>query len=207
MRHLITLLSAVAAVTILVVGCSSSSDNSSTSSGGAGGSAGGGAGTSAGGSTSDAKCVGTYAGLTQTTFNAQVTSAGKCADASDESSICTNDVTTIAEQCGASCYATAGTASSAQDTCNTTCLSTMITPALSSDCQTCYLSDITCARTNCLVTCGIAPTSQGCMACRQMNGCVDAFYGCAGVPMPSGSPATGSAGAGDEPTAGASTAG
>ena len=122
MRHLITLLSAVAAATILVVGCSSSGDNGSTSNGGSGGSA------------SDAKCVGAYADLTQTTFNAQVTSAGKCADASDESSICTNDVTTIAEQCGASCYATAGTASSAQDTCNTTCLSTMITPALSSDC-------------------------------------------------------------------------
>jgi hypothetical protein len=196
MRRLITLVCAVTAATLLVVACSSSSDTTSTSTGGSGGS---------GGGTSDVTCVGDYTDLTQSTFTAKVSSAGMCANASDETAVCTNDVTTIAEQCGGSCYQAGGT-DAVQDACTSTCLSSKVTPALSSDCQTCYVSDVACARKNCLVSCGLAPTSADCATCRQVNGCVDAFYGCSGVPVP-GSTTTGSGGAADEAAAGASTAG
>jgi hypothetical protein len=200
MRRLITLVCAVTAATWLVVGCSSSSDTSSTSSGGSTSTGG------SGGGASDVKCVGSYTDLTQSAFTAKVSSTGMCANSSDETAVCTNDVTTIAEQCGGSCFQAGGT-DAVQDGCTSTCLSSMVTPALSSACQTCYVSDVACARKNCLLSCGLAPTSAGCATCRQMNGCVDAFYSCSGVPVPGSSTTTGSGGAADEAAAGASTAG
>jgi hypothetical protein len=191
MRHLITLLSAVAAATILVVGCSSSSDSGPASTGGSGG------------GSSDAQCVGDYADLKQSAFNAQVMSAGKCASSSDETAVCVNDVTSIAETCGDGCFMTVSDKSAApQDACTSTCLGSMVTPALSSDCQSCYVADVACARANCLIFCGTDPGGSGCMTCRQMNGCIAAFYACSGLPIPAGT-SLGAGGAGGEPSASA----
>lgn len=192
MRHLITLLSAVAAATVLVVGCSSSSDSGSTSSGGSGG------------GSSDAQCVGDYVGLKQSAFNAQVTSGGKCANASDETAVCTNDVTSIAETCGDGCFMTVSDKSAtAQDACTSTCLTSKVTPALSSDCQSCYVADVACARANCLIFCGADPGGSQCMSCRQTHGCIATFYSCSGLPVPAGTTGDNDAGGDSSATAGA----
>lgn len=195
MRHLITLLSAVAVATILVVGCSSSSDSGSTGTGGSGG------------GSSNAQCVGAYTALKQSAFNAQVTSAGKCASSSDETAVCTNNVTSIAETCGDGCFMTVSDkTATAQDACTSTCVTSMVTPALSSDCQNCYVADVACARANCLITCGVDPGGTACMSCRQTNGCIAAFYTCSGLPIPAGT-STGGNGAGGDSSANAGAGG
>jgi hypothetical protein len=138
-----------------------------------------------------------YTNLTQSAFTAKVSSSGKCAGASDVTAICTNDVTTAAEECGGACYKMAPTSTGAmQDACTSSCLASMVTPALSADCMGCYVTDVGCARDHCLVQCGIAPTSKTCADCRETNGCVSAFYSCAGVPMPTATAAGGSGGTG-----------
>jgi hypothetical protein len=177
MHRFITLACAVTAATLVVVGCGSSDDSSSPSSGGSGG------------SSSDAQCKGDYADLTQSVFTAQVSASGKCV--SDVTTLCSNDVTTDAENCGSDCFKMNA---KDQDGCVTTCLASTVTPALSNDCTSCYVADIACARSNCLISCGTAPASQGCADCRVMYGCVAAFYPCSGLPMPGGGGSVGAGG-------------
>ncbi len=193
MHRFFSLACAVAAATSLVVACGSSDDSSSGSNGGSSGSA---------GSSSNVQCVGDYKDLKQTEFSAKVSSSGKCGGSSDVGSICVNDVTTAAEQCGAGCVKMGGSTAT-QDACTATCLNGAVTPSLSDDCTGCYVADVGCARDNCLIQCGVAPASQACADCRQTNGCIDAFYTCSGLPVP-GSSSTGgdtSTGAGGEPSA------
>jgi hypothetical protein len=185
MHRLITLACAVTAATLIVVGCGSSDDSSSSSNGGSGGS---------GGTSANAQCVGDYSDLTQSAFTAKLASDGKCIDASDATVVCTNDVTKTAETCGGDCYKKGGD-SAAQDACTSDCLNGNLTPTLSADCLACYVADVGCARTHCLLQCGVAPTSSACATCRQTNGCVDAFYSCSGVPLPASAAAGGSGGA------------
>jgi hypothetical protein len=188
MHRFITFACAVTAATLLVVGCGSDSDDSSSGGGGSGGSGG------SGGGSSNAQCVGVYADLTQAMFTSKLATAGKCIGDSDATAVCTKDVTKTTAQCGASCYATAEKTDAAQDACTSSCISDMIT--LTSDCLGCYLTDVACSRKHCLLMCGTAPTSAGCATCRQENGCADTFYSCSGLPLPSGSGASGGSGGG-----------
>jgi len=189
MRGLFTLASAVTVATLWVVACSSSSDMGAANTGGSGASGGSGG---SGGGAADVQCLGSYADLTQSAFSAQLKSSGSCISSSDATAICGNDVTKAAEDCGGSCFKTGGDAA-AQDACTKTCLE-MLTPTPSSACLDCYVADVGCARTNCLLSCGLTPTSQACADCRDQNGCVTAFYGCSGLPLPAGT-APGTAGA------------
>ena len=193
MRGFFTLASAAIAVALWMVGCNSDNDSVATSRGGSAGSAGGG---------SDAKCGGVYADLSLSVFESKLSSSGSCIGPSDAPTICAIDVTKIAEECGGSCFKTAASDSAAQDTCNTNCLNSMITPTPSGDCLACYVADITCARTNCLLSCGLMPTSQACADCRDLHGCVSAFYNCSGLPLPTGS-GSGGSGSGGSSNAGA----
>ncbi len=206
MHRLITLACAVTAATLMVVGCGSSDDSSSSSNGGSGGT----------GTGTNAQCLGDNADQTQITITAKLASDGKCIDSSDATVVCTNDVTKTAETCGGDCYKKGGDAT-AQDACTSTCLNGNLTPPLSADCLGCYVADVGCARTHCLLQCGIAPTSPACATCRQTNGCVDAFYSCGGVPVPvpasaaaggsGGSGGAGSMGAAGEPATSAGAGG
>lgn len=176
MRSFIAVLVAVAAGSLSVGACSSGDDS--------GGAAGAGTG----------MCHGDYAALTETQFNSQLDPAGQCAGKSDSAIECSNDVTTLAEQCGADCYKNEAPDDKTQDACVKDCLSTSTTSPLSDACTACYITDVGCARDHCLVLCGVAPTSEGCYQCRVSNGCVAAFFPCSGLPNERDLPGAGGAG-------------
>jgi hypothetical protein len=178
MRRFMTLLVAVAAASLSVGGCSSDSDNS-------GGSAG----------SSNGQCLGDYAAVTQSELGAKVASKAGCA--ADVAAICGNDVTTTTEECGADCYMNMAADDATQDKCVSSCVLGSI--ALSDSCLACYVADVGCARDNCKVICGIAPTSASCLSCRVSNGCTAAFFSCSGLPDEVTD--TGAAGAGGADTA------
>jgi hypothetical protein len=171
MRRLMTLLVAVTAATLSVGGCSSDSG------GGSAGSANG-------------QCKGDYAALTQSELDAKVAPKGGCA--ADVAAICGNDVTTTAEECGADCYMNTAPDDATQNKCVSTCITGTV--PLSAACLGCYITDVGCARDHCLLACGLAPTSPGCLSCRVANGCAPDFFSCSGLPDEVGD--TGAAGAG-----------
>ncbi len=177
MRSFIAVLVAVAAGSLSVGACSSDS-------------AGGGGGAGAG----STMCHGDYAALTETEFDSQLNSAGKCTGASDSAIECSNDVTTLAEECGADCFKNEAPDDATQDGCVKDCLSTSTTSPLSAACTACYITDVGCARDHCKVLCGVAPTSDGCYDCRVQNGCVAAFFPCSGLPNERDLPGAGGAG-------------
>lgn len=191
MRSLIAILVAVAAGSLSVGACSS--DESSNPTGG--------------------MCQGSYAALTQAELDAQLDPAGKCANDKDSAIECTNDVTTLAEQCGADCFKNQDPDDATQDACVKDCLGTSTTSPLSAACTDCYIADVGCARDHCLLKCGVAPTSEGCYQCRIDNGCVAAFFPCSGLPneraIPNGNGNAGAGGLGgtDMTAAGAGAAG
>jgi hypothetical protein len=178
MRRFMTLLVVVTAATLSVGACSSDSD------------AGGGSAGSANG-----QCKGDYAALTQSELDAKVVSKGGCA--ADVVVICGNDVTTAAEECGADCFMNMAADDATQDKCVSSCIGGGL--PLSDSCLACYVSDVACARNNCKVICGIAPTSPNCLSCRVANGCTEAFFSCSGLPDEVTN--TGAAGAGGTDTA------
>jgi hypothetical protein len=198
MQRLILLVCAVTAATSLVVGCGTDSDNGASSSAGSSGTSGSSSSGGSAGSALDAQCVGDYSDLKHSGLTAGVTASGMCADAADVSSVCGNDVTMKAEGCGLDCLTMGATD---MDGCVATCLGTQVTPALSAGCTSCYVTDVGCARDNCLLKCA-TPSSTACAMCRQQFGCIDAFYSCSGLPVP-GSSSDGTGGAGDTASAGA----
>ncbi|HEX3854136.1 MAG TPA: hypothetical protein VHW01_24400 [Polyangiaceae bacterium] len=179
MRRFMTLLVAVAAATLSVGGCSSDSD-------GGGGSAG----------SANGQCKGDYAALTQSELDAKVAPKGGCA--ADVVAICGNNVTTAAEECGADCFMNMAADDATQDKCVSSCIGAAL--PLSDSCLACYVTDVGCARDNCKVICGIAPTSADCLTCRVTNGCTAAFFSCSGLPDEVTD--TGAGGAGDTPAVG-----
>jgi hypothetical protein len=185
MHRFISLICAVSAAALLVVGCGSDSNSGSPSTGGSS-SVGG----SSGGGNSDVQCVGDYAALTHDVFASAVSTTGMCAP--DVDTICAVDVTAKAEACGLACLSSG---SKDMDGCVSTCLNGKVSPALSAGCTSCYTTDVGCARDNCELNC-ISPSSTDCMTCRQKFGCIDAFYSCSGLPVPGATSSGGSGGSG-----------
>jgi hypothetical protein len=179
MRRIFTLLVVVAAATLSVGGCSSDSD-------GGGGSAG----------SANGQCKGDYAALTQSELDTKTAATGKCV--TDVATICGYDVTTAAEECGADCYKNKALDDSIQNACVSSCITGSV--ALSDACLGCYVTDVGCARSHCLLQCGLDATSASCLACRVANGCAPTFFSCSGLPNEVSD--TGAAGAGDMPAAG-----
>ncbi|MEP7051599.1 MAG: hypothetical protein ABJB12_14655 [Pseudomonadota bacterium] len=175
MRSFITVLFAVTAGALSVGACSS--DETSGATGG--------------------MCKGSYAALTQAELDAQLDPAGNCANSKDSAIECSNDVTTLAEECGADCFKNEDPADAKQDACVKDCLSTSTTPSLSAACTECYIADVGCARDHCLIKCGTAPTSEACYQCRVDNGCVAAFFPCSGLPNERAVPSGGAGAPGD----------
>ena len=191
MRSLMAVLFVTAAGSLSVGACSSDGDDSA----------------GAAGTGDSSMCHGDYAALTHSEFNAQLDSAGKCANSKDSAIECANDVTTLAEQCGGDCFKNEAPDDKTQDACVTDCLSTSTTSPLSDACTACYIADIGCARDHCLLKCGVEPTSEKCYECRVANGCVAAFFPCSGLPNERALPGTGAAGASGVGTGGAAGAG
>jgi Meckel syndrome type 1 protein len=137
-------------------------------------------------------CKGTFSSINRPTLGAATNSAGKCASPGDLDIICSTEVRTTAQTCGASCFINAGPAMLA--TCTKDCIKKMH-PTLSDGCTDCYLGIVGCSAMNCSTLC-IDPTKTAeCMACQVAAGCFTAFFQCSG--LPSGSPAPGDGGAGD----------
>jgi len=187
MRRFFTLLGAATAATLWVVGCGSDSPSSPAASAGSTGSA---------GSAAVTQCVGNNAEFTSSTFAAQTTAGKACANASDNATVCANDLPTLGATCGKGCLGMGMGNDALEAECVAGCINDGLSGStdIATDCMACYTTDVECARKNCLVTCGLNPTGAGCAACRVEKGCVAAFYECSGLPVPGGS--TENAGAG-----------
>ena len=185
MRSLFTLLTAGATAALWVVGCGSDSTSG------------------AAGTNSNSQCVGTYADFTASVF-ADKTAKGKGCSA-DAPTVCSNDLTKLVGDCGKNCALTGGADDAAQASCVVACLADKISmpKPLTDACTNCYVDDVACARNSCYGECAFAPTSPVCTKCRIDKGCAASFYGCSGVPVPTGFDLGSGGGAGDEPGAGA----
>jgi len=197
MRILSTLLIVTTSAVVSLVGCGSDSDGGSANKGGGanGGGANGGSANNGGSAGSSlAQCLGINAEFTPAEFLAQ-TSKGK-ACASDVGSVCDNDLPVVGGECGKGCLGMGDDA--AQAVCVAGCIQDDLASAkskpLSEGCMACYTGDIACARTNCLLKCGLDPTSDTCLMCRIENGCVAGFYACSGLPLPGTSGGSGGEG-------------
>ncbi|MEO8902174.1 MAG: hypothetical protein ABI488_09855 [Polyangiaceae bacterium] len=162
MRSLIAVLIAVAAASLSVGACSSDGP---------------------GVVVDTAQCVGVYSDLSQTTYNRSSQPDLGCSSDDDLTNTCTNDLTTIAGTCGRSCLSVA--AQDAAAACAANCINNNLPSPFSESCMDCYTADIYCARTLCLGSC-LSPTSKACATCRVEKGCASSFYGCSGLPVPSG---------------------
>jgi hypothetical protein len=128
------------------------------------------------------QCVGTYSDLTSTEFDEQTTSAKGCS--LDGAAICSNDVTNLVGTCGKTCYFNVAHDDETQAACVAPCIAQAV--KLSESCNDCYVADVACARDLCFAECGLTPASPECAQCRADNGCASAFYGCSGLPLPTG---------------------
>ena len=171
MGRISILLGAAALATLAVVGCGSDSNGAKPT-------------------PAPSQCVGVNAEFSASTF----TSTQACK--SDTATICGNDLPTIAGKCGASCFA-AGGDDPTQASCVASCVNDGLSAgsaAIGAACMACYTGDVECARKNCAVMCGLAPTSDNCATCRITNGCTAGFYECSGLPLPGLSGAAGAGG-------------
>lgn len=161
---------------LAVAGCGTDDDSGNQSAAGAPGAAG----------ASAVQCVGTYSDLTSTDFDEQTTSGKGCS--LDGASICSNDVTNLVGTCGKTCYLQAAKDDESQAACVAPCIMQAVTSpkALSDSCIACYVADVACARDLCFAQCGLTPGSADCATCRADNGCASEFYGCSGLPLPTG---------------------
>ena len=190
MRRFITLLVAVTAATLSVGGCSSDS--------GGGGGTSGEAGAAGETSTADPQCVGSNSAYVASTFLAASVSGKPCANHSDSATVCVNDMSSVAGDCGKSCLGMGDDA--AQAVCVSDCINggnlAEGTGPIGAACIDCYTADVECARKQCLTRCGLAPTSKDCEDCRYEKGCAPAFYACSGFPDPRATSGGGEGGAG-----------
>ena len=181
MRSFLMIGFAAAAAALSVVGCNDSDDGTPAETAGSSSTAG-----SSGGGNTEKQCVVTYEGLTSTEFLAEVTAGKACSDDSDAETVCTSDMTDIAGECGKGCLGMGDDA--AQATCVAGCITDTLAEdkaSLSDECISCYTVDVECARKNCLLACGLDPTSANCATCRAENNCASTFYDCSGLPEPS----------------------
>ena len=176
MRHFSMFLASAIAGALAVAGCGTDDDSGNQSAAGASGAAG----------ASAKQCVGTYSDFDSTKFDEQTTSGKGCS--LDGASICNNDVTSLVGTCGKTCYLQAKQDDESQAACVAPCIQQAVTSpkALSDSCISCYVEDVACARGLCFAQCGLTPGSAACATCRADNGCASAFYGCSGLPLPTG---------------------
>ncbi|HYQ45193.1 MAG TPA: hypothetical protein VER11_24570 [Polyangiaceae bacterium] len=175
MRRYFMLVVATTAAVLSAIGCGSDSDG-----GGDGGN-------------TLTQCLGNNAEFTPEEFLAQTADGKGCSSASDVNTVCSNDMPLVAGTCGKGCLGMSDEA-----TCVAGCIQDAVTHGnskpLSNSCLTCYGADVDCARTQCLVPCGLGPTSAECATCRVEKGCAAAFYDCSGLPQPTGVPGAGGQG-------------
>jgi hypothetical protein len=176
MRRFFVLAIAATGAALSMLGCNSD-DSSTPNTGGSGGS----------GGAPLTHCVGINSEFTPTEFYAQAQADKGCSSSTDLATVCANDLPTIGATCGHGCLGMGDDA--AQAMCIATCIDKALTDAkahpLSTDCMTCYIGDIACARDMCLMPCALNPGGSECAACRVEMGCVETFYGCSGLPVPS----------------------
>jgi hypothetical protein len=187
MRRLFALLVGVAAATLSVGGCSSS-DNGGVSTSSAG----------AAGENADAQCVSVNSAYMASAFLAATTKGGACADATDATTTCVNDMALVAGTCGKGCLGMG------DDTAQAACVADCINNGgnlvggsgpIGKGCMACYTADVQCAPKLCLTQCGFTPDSTDCADCRYEMGCAQPFYACSGFPDPrAGSAGEGGAG-------------
>jgi len=174
MRRYFMLVAVGTAAVLSVVGCGSDSDGGTANNGGGAG------------ASSLTQCLGNNAEFTPDEFVAGTEDGKGCSDLTDMQTVCANDMPLIVGTCGKNCLNMADEAM-----CVAACVQQKVTHdsygPLSNGCLTCYGEDVVCARDNCLVACGLNPTSAGCATCRLEKGCADAFYECSGLPRPTGS--------------------
>lgn len=170
MRRYFVLVAATAAA-FSVIGCGDDSDGGSSNNGGGGG------------GSSVTQCVGNYDEFTATEFYAETTPDKGCSSQSDMASVCANNMPLIVGTCGKGCLNMGDEAQ-----CVAECVQAELTDKksapLTEACLTCYGTDVACAKDNCLVACGLNPTSEACATCRAEKGCAEEFYACSGLPDP-----------------------
>lgn len=176
----------VSTAALTALGCGGDNADSSNNGGAAGS-------TSAGGSNSGGasggnlatQCIGSNAEFNLGQYLDQASPAGACAERSDATSVCKNNMTTLAGNCGKGCLGMGDDA--AQAACVAGCIQDGLATgtALSGSCVDCYASDVACARKKCLFDCGLQPTSAACATCRAQNDCTSSFYACSGLAEPS----------------------
>ena len=169
MRRFSMFLASAIAGAFAVAGCGTDDDSGGQSAAGAAGA-------------SATQCVGSYVDFSSTKFDEQTTGAKGCS--ADGAAICSKDVTAIVGTCGKTCYFNVAHDDETQAACVAPCI--MQAVALSDSCIGCYVEDVACARDKCFAQCGLTPASPECAACRADNGCASAFYGCSGLPLPTG---------------------
>jgi hypothetical protein len=169
MRRISMFLVSVIAGALAVAGCGTDDDSGNQSAAGASGAA-------------ATQCVGAYSDFTSTKFDEQTTSGKGCS--LDGASVCSNDVTGAVGTCGKTCYFNVAHDDETQAACVAPCIAQAVT--LSDSCISCYVEDVACARNLCFAQCGFTPGSPECAKCRADNGCASAFYGCSGLPLPTG---------------------
>jgi hypothetical protein len=173
MRRFSMFLASAIAGALAVAGCGTDDDSGNQSAAGAAGA-------------SATQCVGTYSDFASTKFDEQTTSGKGCS--LDGASICSNDVTNKVGTCGKTCYLQAAQDDASQAACVAPCIMQAVkSPKMLSDsCVDCYVEDVACARDKCFGQCGLTPGSADCAQCRADQGCASAFYGCSGLPLPTG---------------------
>jgi len=172
-------LTPVVAALVLTMACGDDDDDGGDGTAGTSGMNGGG---DAGdpGTGGDVECTGTYTGMTADELAAE-TPDGACAG--DTLAVCTNDISSIAGECGTDCFLAVEDPNE-QLACTLECIEGDADPDPSQGCLGCYIAAVACARANCTDVCVGAAGSAECIDCRNENGCTTDFFVCSGLPVP-----------------------
>jgi hypothetical protein len=142
----------------------------------------GGTDTGGGGDTAAGMCTGSFATLTRTQLIAATPPTAKCGSQTDLDLICTGDLATKVRNAGVTCLGQGMTSPTALSACVKAALAR--DTALSANCAGCYGDSAGCTIEKCAALCGTMPNSAECMACQATQGCISAFFACAGLPPP-----------------------
>lgn len=171
-RHILAL--SCVLIPVALIACGSSGGGT----GGSGGGTGGGGTTTASSSSSSTT---TSSSSSTTTSSSSSGSAGNnCTNSADLSIIQSQDIPTIAGNCGKTNIAT-------QDQiapCIVDATKADGGTGLSDACAGCFADTVKCAISKCLTQCLSDSNSQACKDCRAQN-CDPAFYACSGLPQQS----------------------
>lgn len=139
------------------------------------------------GDTTAGMCTGTFQQYTRAQLQANTQPTGNCAAATDLDLICTGNIGDRIRGYGKDCVSGGATEANALRTCITTAVNKNHT--FSASCLGCYIGSVSCSLQFCAAVCTADATSPACVTCQQQNGCLTAFFTCAGI-RPPGAPAT-----------------